>query len=138
MYQDTITLFNYHASDDKYYPTVLHNVDLNIDRAAIVAKYDINSKDNARLHIKHNLGRIGSKRYILPKEYEASQNPSETLTFGTERDFFIEGEYSETPVSDNSYTDGFYSYINANYDNCFKITSAAKYSVIPHFEIMGA
>ena len=62
-----------------------------------------------------------------------------TFTSGTDFDFFMLGEYSTTePIADNDYIDGFYNYVNDEYDYVFAITKVAEYSVIPHFEIMGA
>lgn len=52
-------------------------------------------------------------------------------------DFFWEGEWTET-VNDEDYPNGFFDYMKKNHDMVFAITSVARYSVIPHFEIMGA
>lgn len=58
MYKDTITLFNRREGDrgDTWYPTVLRNVQLNMDRAAIVEKYGAEATDNAVLHIRFTKG----------------------------------------------------------------------------------
>jgi hypothetical protein len=43
------------------------------------------------------------------------------------------------PIKDDDYgREGFYNYMNDRYDYVFAITKVAEYSVIPHFEIMGA
>lgn len=145
MYNDMITLFNRYKglNGDLFYPTVLHGVDLNIDKAAIIAKYGEQAADNARLHIKYAMGEDGievcGKKYLPPKEWEALDEPATTITFdsGTDFDFFIVGEWEDTePIEDNGYLDGFYDYVNTRYDHVFAITSVARYSVIPHFEIM--
>lgn len=149
MYTDTITLFNLYQSSlgDMWYPTILHNVYLSIDRAAIIAKYGAESKDNAILHVQYEKRDdgiyIANKKYLPPKEWDRQTNDtlSDTVTFssGTDFDFFIEGEWKDNmPISDNDYPSNFYNYMNSYHDNCFRITSAAKYTVIPHFEIMGA
>ena len=39
-------------------------------------------------------------------------------------------------MNDADYVDGFYNFCNTIYDYSFAITSVAKYSVIPHFELM--
>ena len=39
------------------------------------------------------------------------------------------------PVSDERYRNGFYNYMNRNYDNVFAITNVSKFNLIPHFEI---
>lgn len=147
MYQDTITLFNRYDSrlGDMWFPTVLHNVDLNIDKAAIVEKYGADSTDNARLHIKFTEEDgeifIEGKRYLLPKEWDKQVNDdlanTITLSSGEKFDFFFVGEWDNTePINDDDYTTGFYDYMNKTYDEVFSITSAAKYSLIPHFEVM--
>lgn len=150
MYKDTVTLFNRYTTKDRkivWYPTVLCGVNLNIDKASIVAKYGSNSQDNAVLNVKyHNCDdavMVGDKSYLLPKEWnkqtEDALAASLTFTTGKEEfDFFYEGEWeSDEPILDDDYTSGFYSYMNNNYDNVFAITSVSKYSVIPHFEVVG-
>ena len=147
MYADTITLFNRYdaGADDLWIPTVIHNVDLNVDKAAIIAKYGENATDNARLHVRCEVkdGEIivGNKKYYPPKAWRAqSQNEAaSSITFaaGQNFDFFVLDEWkSEEPISDAEYVDGFYNFCNNLYDFCFAITSVAQYSVIPHFEIM--
>lgn len=149
MYSDTITLFNRYESrlGDMWYPTVIKGVNLNIDKAAIIAKYGAESKDNAVLNIRYKVADgkvvIADKVYLPPKEWDRQTNDklAESLTFtsGKDFDFFILGEYESTePIADDDYIDGFYNYVNDNYDYVFAITAVAQYSVIPHFEIMGA
>lgn len=147
MYQDTITLFNRvpgGSSGDSFYPTVIKNVNLNIDRAAILAKYGPDSKDNAVLHIryKNKNGKIAivcdpetDKLWMPPKAWDKTV---ETVTFSTDGDFFIQGEWNGGIVSDAEYgPDGFYAKMNREHDYVFAVSSIARYSVIPHFEIMG-
>lgn len=150
MYKDTVTLFNRYTTKDRkiiWYPTVLHGVNLNVNKASIVAKYGSNSKDNAVLNVKYHSGdntvMVEDKRYQLPKEWSKQSEDAlaESLTFATdtqEFDFFYEGEWEgEELIMDEEYTSGFYSYMNNNYDNVFAITSVSKYNVIPHFEVVG-
>ena len=150
MYKDTVTLFNRYTTTDRkivWYPTVLRGVNLNVDKASIVAKYGSNSQDNAVLNVKYHSGddavMVGDKRYLLPKEWSKQTEDAlaESLTFTTgkeEFDFFYEGEWDrEEPILDEDYTSGFYSYMNNNYDNVFAITSVSRFSVIPHFEVVG-
>lgn len=147
MYSDVITLFNRYdmGGDDVWHPTVLRGVDLNIDKAAIVAKYGENATDNARLHVRYTsddgVVKIGGKTYLPPKEFKAQNSAvaAKCITFATGQnfDFFIVGEWKGgEPVDDVEYIDGFYNFCNNIYDYCFAITSVAQYSVIPHFEIM--
>lgn len=149
MYSDKITLFNHYKSrlGDMWYPTVIDGVNLLIDKAAIVAKYGAESKDNAILNINYQIvyGQImvDGKPYLPPKEWERQTNDkltdSITFTSGTDFDFFMLGEYPTTkPIADDDYIDGFYNHVNDEYDFVFAVTSVAKYTAIPHFEIMGA
>ncbi len=150
MYKDTVTLFNRYTTKDRkiiWYPTVLRGVNLNVDKASIVAKYGSNSQDNAVLNVKYHSGdnavMVGDKKYLLPKEWSRQTEDvlAESLTFASDKeefDFFYEGEWeSDEPILDGDYTSGFYSHMNKNYDNVFAITSVSKYSVIPHFEVVG-
>lgn len=151
MYKDTITLFNRHEGEegDTWYPSILHNVDLNTDRAAILSKYGAESADGAILHIRYEQypGRkiVGNKTWKPPKEWEADPDKAKTLTFtpGDRFDFFWLGDWgNEEPVYDSSYSGtsstGFYNFMNKNHDFVFAITSVGgPYSVIPHFEILG-
>lgn len=144
MYQDTITLFNRKpggATGDTWYPTVIKNANLNIDRAAILAKYGPEAQDNAVLHIRYS--RIGSdiivagKPWMPPKEWDQTED-SITFTSGSNFDFFWAGEWAGGIVSDADYSnEGFYGYMNRKHDYVFAVSSVAMYSIIPHFEIMG-
>lgn len=149
MFSDTVTVFNRYKSrlGDMWYPTVIHGANSNIDKAAIMAKYGAESKDNAILNIHYQIvdGQIfvDRKPYLPPKEWDRQTNDklAESITFasGADFDFFMLGEYPTTdPIADDDYLDGFYNQVNSEYDYVFAITSVAQYSVIPHFEIMGA
>lgn len=150
MYKDTITLFcrkpGERGQGDIWYPTVIYNVNLNIDRAAILAKYGPESQDNAALHIRYarENGEImipcsdGVKKpWMPPKEWDKTED-SITFTSGNNFDFFMLGEWDGGIATDADYGDeGFYNYMNRTKDYVFAVTSVAVYSVIPHFEIMG-
>lgn len=153
MYSDVITLFNRRKTEggDVWYPTILRNVYLNADRGAIIAKYGEQSTDNASLHVKYSTpegkpvvtghdgeGNTLEKVYYPPKEWARLESFSDTITFGdgNEFDFFAVGEWADEPIQDNDYVDGLYNYMNSRYDHVYAITSVAKYSVIPHFEIL--
>ncbi len=151
MYTDTITLFVRKEGDegDTWYPSVLRNVHLNMDKAAILAKYGADSADSAVLHIRYRqVGddkMVGDKRWLPPKQWETLGNPAKDITFtsGNRFDFFWFGDWgNENPVHDSDYagtsSPGFYQYMNKTMDYVFAITSVGgPYSVIPHFEIMG-
>ena len=148
MYSDKITLFNHYKSrlGDMWYPTVIDGVNLLIDKAAIVAKYGAERKDNAILNIHYQIvdGKIfvDGKPYMPPKEWERQTNDmlAESITFtsGQDFDFFWRGEWpDDDPISDEDYLDGFYSHMNSRHDDVYAITRHAWYSLIPHFEIGG-
>lgn len=149
MFADTITVFNSYEDGLKnvtWYPTVIHGVNLLIDKAAIVAKYGAESKDNALLNIHYQTvdGQImvDGKPYFPPKEWERQTNDklADSITFasGTDFDFFMLGEYPEIkPINDEDFKNGLFETLKKEYDYVFAITSVGMYSVIPHFEITG-
>lgn len=149
MYTDTITLFNRKEGDggDTWYPSVLRNVQVNIDRASIMAKYGAQSQDNAVLNVRYvpdgGMKKVGEKQWLPPKDWRALDDPTQALTFatGNKFDFFWIGDWaSEDPVYDADYVadPDFYTYMNRKYDYVFAVSSVGgPYSVIPHFEIMG-
>ena len=148
MYQDTITIFNRkpgsELTGDTWYPTVIRNVNLNIDRAAILAKYGPETNDTAMLAIRFkpsagealiDCGNGVQKPWMPPKSWDGTVG---SLTFNPAGDFFWKGEWNGGIVSDSQYKgDGFFGYMNKTQDYVYKVSSVAMYSVIPHFEIMG-
>ena len=147
MYNDTVTVFNRYVDSFKntiWYPHVISGVNLIVDKAVINSKYGEVSKDNAVMNVKYHIGdsavMVGNKPYLPPKEWERQVNDdlpkSITFTSGNDFDFFMLGDYgSEEPIIDEN--GRFYSDMKREYDDVFAITSVAKYSVIPHFEIVG-
>lgn len=149
MYNDTITLFCRYKDESKavqWYPSVIKGVNLNMDKAAVVAKYGAESQDKAVLNVRYRIvdgnKTIGDKIWLPPKEWkrQAVDSLAGSLTFasGQEFDFFYVGEWpDENPISEDAYLDGFYNYMNKQHNYVFAITSESHYSVIPHFEIIG-
>ena len=149
MFKDTITVFNSYEDSFKnitWYPTVIRGVNLLIDKAAIVAKYGAESKDNAILNIHYKTVKgqimVDGKTYLPPKEWERQTNDklADSITFasGTDFDFFMLGEYPEKGIiKDEDFRNGFFEEVKKEYDFVFAITSVGMYSVIPHFEITG-
>lgn len=150
MYKDTVTIFNRYQDANRrvmWYPTVLHRVNLNMDKAAIIAKYGPQSADNAVLNVKYRIvdgnKTIGDKVWLPPKEWIelGDTKVSEALTFtsGNKFDFFWAGKWDgNDPICDADYGGNFYQYMNEKYDYVFAINSVGgPYTVIPHFEIMG-
>lgn len=150
MYSDVITVFNrYHSRlGDMWFPHVIHDVDLQVDKAAILAKYGAESKDSAILHIRFENGvngqiMVDGKPYLPPKEWAELTNDQlgNYITFNEDAenfDFFIAGVFDgEGAISDDDFTEGFYDYMNMSKDFCFAVSSVSKHKLIPHFEIMG-
>lgn len=148
MYTDTVTFFNKYvdeAGDIYWYPHLLTNVDLNVDKAANVAKTGLDSADTANLHIKYRViaGKrmIGNLLWLPPKEWKTQGDLLKSITFAV-GDFFIAGEYTEEPVRNSEYENransGFYDYLNKHKDYVFLVTNVGgPYTIIPHFEIGG-
>lgn len=147
MYKDTVTIFNrYVDSFDNtiWYPHVISDANFISDKAVITSKYGEVSGDKAVINVKYHIVdgtvMVGNKPYFSPKEWERQTNDqlpnSITFTSGNNFDFFILGDYgSEEPIIDE---DGrFFSNMQEEYDDVYAITSATKYSIIPHFEITG-
>lgn len=145
MYQDTVTLFNRRREEagDIWYPTVLEGVDLNVDHAALVAKYGSSCSDKAVLHVKydwHGGPKVCGKAYLTPMLWQAAEDPAKAVTFQTGEafDFFIEGAWPDSgPIAEADWPGGFYGYLVKTRDGVYAVSSAARYSVIPHFEVMG-
>ena len=143
MYTDVITLFNRipgaRGGPDAWMPTVIRGVNINIDRAAILAKYGAQCQDKAVINIRYEMQ--GGQIIVAGKRFQPSKEWSQTadkLTFTPAKDFFWAGEWDGGVVSDADYgTEGFYGYMNRTKDNVFLISSVARYSAIPHFEAMG-
>ena len=164
-YSATVTVFNFYESSAgaMWYPHVIHGADLITDKGAILKKYGPDSTDSAELHITYTdteQGRVivdgltyepvmnaagNPLIWLPPKEWAKQVNDlyDDTLTFDTTDDFFWLGEWSGGVVNDADYTDrrteGFYAYMVSNYDYVYRITTVGgPYTVIPHFEILGA
>ena len=147
MYKDTITLFNRYVDsmgNTMWFPHVLTDVNLNVDRSVIVNKYGEQSKDNAVLNVKYhfvdNNKMVNDFPYLDPKEWEKQVNDDlpKSITFaqGNDFDFFMLGNYgSEEVIEDSKGT--FFREMQQEYNNVYAITSVAEYSVIPHFQITG-
>lgn len=138
MYRDTVTLFCRYADGEKVYfrPYVLRNVDFNADKARILTTYGESSQDRAILHLRLVNGFCNGFQYVPPKEYTGDAGTF-SLKSGNEFDFFAYGEHDTGVIDDDDYPEGYYNYLNRTLDNVFIITSASKYSVIPHIEVTG-
>ena len=149
----TVTVFNLYRSKQlgtaTWYPHVLSGCYFNADKAANVEKTGLENADSARLHVPYRIkdGKIFLKsinnkeiEYLLPKEWDSQTNDKyeNTITFSEGEDFFIVGIFPEEPIEDSSYRGGVFSYLNSTHDQVYRINTAGKYELIPHFEIGGA
>lgn len=144
LYKQTVTVFNRveTAETTLWYPTVIENVHLIIDRAIIISTYGEQAQDNAKLHIRYvpsgDDAIVAGKTYMTPKVFRKQGNPSSDITFafGDRFDFIMAGAYGESgPFDDDDFKGGFFNYMNKTYDEVFAITNVSKFNLIPHFEI---
>lgn len=133
MFSDTVTVFN--ICNGLWYPAVLHKVRLQAKSGIKQESSGVSSEDNALLFVQIFGDKISDKTYLPPKEWLLSDKDG-TVTF-TEGGFFVPGEYTDV-VSDDDYTDGYYSHMRETHDDCYLITTVQRFTVIPHFEIGGA
>lgn len=149
MYDDVVTLFNRYentAGDVLWYPSVIKNVNLLIDKGSVVARYGEDSRDEAILNVRYRFAgvdkMVGNKKWVAPKQWkgQAGKPEFDTLTFnaGESFDFFMLGEWDNTtPIPDYEYKNGFYNHMKKQKDYVFAITSVSCFKLIPHFEITG-
>lgn len=78
------------------------------------------------------------KKYTGPMAFSKLDDPRSWFTFCPEQDFILVGAWLDTePIPDDAYESGFYDAMNETNDGVYKITSAAFYGLLPHFEIGG-
>ena len=117
-------------------------------------KYGPDSTDKAELHIAY-IEKDGQKVitdaagkeliWLPPKTWAKQVNDElvDSITFNPATDFFWKGEWTgDNLINDEDYSarlsEGFYAYMNREYDFVFLITAAGgPYTIIPHFEILG-
>jgi len=152
MYNNTVTIFNRSGKESvgfTWFPTVLHGVDLNVDKSANIQRMGTENADSAKLHVGYNpvglAKTVQGKNYLPPKMWGAQSDEEKkgTITFSDGVDFFMLGEYPEEPINDDGFiagtkASGFFDYMNKKYDFVFRVTTVGIYELIPHFEIGGA
>lgn len=143
MYQNTITIFNYHKATELWYPSVISGVDLIASKANNTTKEGLNNGDVVDIIIhctpdKQITTSEGVKSYTGAKEYAKCDNPASHITFTPEKDFIYEGVWPDTSaISGDDYESGLYHELNENFDGVYLINSVAYYGLLPHFEIGG-
>ena len=141
MYNSTVTVFNLVQNKrlgNMWYPTILHNCNVNLDRANAIAKYGEESNDVCVLNVRLPC----EKPYLPPKEWQRTDNKAGNVTFapGAENyDFFFVGDWgTENPINDDDYETGLYSFMNAHYDHVYAVNTVnGPFTVIPHLEVTG-
>ena len=136
-YNKTVTVYNKTTDglmgNETWYPTVLENVRLLINKGENVSKSGLESADSAKLSIKtNNL----SKPYKKPLEWKnlSAEDKAKNFTLTSGFDFFVEGDTSGEEIPEGD----FFSYMKRKYDNCFMIKNVDSFELIPHLEVGGA
>lgn len=138
MFTDTVTIFNYYEDKKQgiamWYPTVLDGVELQITKGINISKSGNDAADGASIHIKINENI--RKTYRKSKEYKALEDKQEYFTLKP-GDFFMNGGYEVTPISEEDYPNGFFEYMKSKHDDVYNITTVDVFKSIPHFEVGG-
>ncbi len=143
MYNDTITLFNFHKATGKWYAAVIPKVDFGSTLSSKPTTRGINSEDTVTFIVKSNRCKqiktlSGKKTYLGAKEYARCDNPYGHFTFNDTKDFIYRGVWNgDMVIDEEDYDSGFYSYMNSEFDEVYKITSSEIFSLLPHFEVGG-
>lgn len=143
MYQNTITVFNYHKQTGFWYPSVISGADLIAAKSSNHSADGINNADTVDIIVHCTAAKVittsaGGKSYTGPKEYAGCATPESLITFTPECDFIYDGTWPDlTPIDDDEYDEGLYHALNDAHDGMYMIASAAYYGLLPHFEIGG-
>ena len=147
MHDQVVTIFNrFDAQDDTlYYASVIENVNLRVDKKAAISKSGLKDADamwcSIRYYKDSNGIEIDGKKHLSPIEWkrQVSDEREQSLTFAEGLDILLDGAWDGPAViSDSDYRAiGFLSWLRKNYDGVYLINSAARYDVIPHFELGG-
>ena len=136
-YNDTVTLFNRFydpdTDEEKYYPTLLENVNLVETKGANVTKSGLDSADAAKLFI--DLGEL-SKKYMDLKAWDALPETEKAnhITFHPTDDFFIKGDQTSLELPKSCV----YEWAHDSMGSVYKVTTVDKYEdIMPHFEVGG-
>ena len=147
LFRDTITVFCRSVENGAifWYPRVIKNTHAVISSGASSTTRGASNTDNGMVHIMYSGGRdgacIGKYLYVLPKAWAAltpdKKEKSITFTTGEDFGFWMKGSFTEQgPISDESFRDGFYNYMNKKYDDVFAIAQCTQSYIIPHFELV--
>lgn len=141
MNKDTITLYNYHAATGCWYTTVFSGADLTGQRSSSGTQHGVTGADAVEIIVHARPDKAvetaqGIRQYIGPKAYAALADPARYFTFCPARDFIVAGNCPlEQPASEDDCENGLFHKLNRDLDGVHLITSAAWYSLLPHFEV---
>lgn len=143
MYNDTITLFNYHEATGLWHPCVISGVDLGLSQSSNASREGRNNANTFTALIRTNskkelMTEDGPRRYLSPKEYASCIDPAGFYTFTPEQDFIYEGEWDIfDSIAESEEDEGLYQQMNDQYDGVHMIQSVEFFRLLPHFEIGG-
>ena len=138
-YNKTVTIWNRHVDTmwdkETWFPTVIKNTRLIVSKGNNIMASGLDTADTARLHISDNIS-ISDKPYMDPIEWSKLEKAEKAGYYTLESQnytFFVEGDTSEEATD----REDFFEYMKKTYNNCFKITSADRFEIIPHYECFG-
>ena len=143
MYEDVITIFNYHKASDSWYISVVEGVHISgtTGSSKTMQGYDNSTMISVIVPCKRDKTirtSSGDKGYLSPKEYANCDAPESHFTFRYDSDFIYAGEWEDlTPVDESDYESGYYYELNDALDEIYKINTSAFYKLLPDFELEG-
>ncbi len=144
MFDRTITLYNFKKADGMWYGNVIEGCTLTSTDSLSNTARGMNNSGNLSIHIHCNSDKTlknssgALRRAVPPKEYQSLHSVVNEITFTPEVDFIVaDRAMNELMVSDDSFENGFYNYMNQKYDDVYMITNATWYNLIPHFVLGG-
>ena len=141
MFDRTVSVFNYHKADGKWYVSVIKGCSLVDTYSSSRGGYGVGNTGSANIHFhcsKNQVFKIGSirKKYVDPLTYQGKDDVSKVLTFTPEKDFVaVDVAIEDKVISDSDYENGLYDFMNKNLDSVHMITNAAWYNLLPHFVV---
>ena len=127
LFNKSVTVLNREPladGSDKYYPTFINNVCLQIHNTSNNNVTNSNVSSKCLLIVKKLML---PKPYLNPKEWCSANNKSNNITFKTD-DYIVAGAINESNITD-------ISAINDKYDYVFKINSVAYFQLTDSFQI---
>ncbi len=132
---DVVTVFNRYFDDDteteKWFPTLLTNVNLVITNGMNIEKSGLESADKVKLFLDEKASTIP---FLSKRMWNALSNKTEGFTFQEGEDFFVKGDFINIQIPDED----FLEYMLNTYDDVFRVTTVDVFeNVMPHMEVGG-